>query len=92
MNHGVITGDDTTLRVSPFASASKAARIKDGELVRIADTYKDFVLVKSSAGSSGWIAKKEIEPVIPVQDWDKHVPETRNKTNDSLWAHAKNSG
>lgn len=91
MNQGVITSDDATLRVSPFASASKTTRIKDGELVRIAKTYKDFVLVKPSAGNSGWIAKKEIEPIIPIQDWDKHVPETRNKRKNSLWAHAKNS-
>jgi len=71
MNYGVITSDDTALRVSPFASASSSARIKDGEIVRIAKAYKDFILVKSPAGKSGWIAKKAVEPVIPSQDWSK---------------------
>ncbi len=73
MNRGVITGDNPRLLVSPFDSASSAAQIRDGEIVRIARAYKDFVLVKAPGGNSGWIAKAAIEPVIPSQEWGENA-------------------
>ncbi len=71
MNRGVITGDNPRLLVSPFDSASSSAQLRDGQIVRIAKAYKNFVLVKGPGGNSGWIAKGAIEPVIPSHDWSK---------------------
>lgn len=64
MDCGVITKHDAELLVSPFNSASSSAPIKEGEVVRIAKTYKDFVFVRGSA-RSGWIEKEAVVPLIP---------------------------
>ena len=65
MSRGVVTKDDVQLLVSPFDSASSSASIKDGKIVRIAKTYKDYLLVEGANGKSGWIKRNAVEPVVP---------------------------
>lgn len=65
MSRGVVTKDDARLLVSPFDSASSSASIKDGKIVQMAKSYKDYVLVKGRDGKSGWIKKTSVEPVVP---------------------------
>ena len=38
LNHGVITGEDARLRVSPFNSAAASGVVKSGKVVKLADT------------------------------------------------------
>jgi len=65
LGRGVVTRDDARLLVSPFDSAASAAPIQDGKMVRMAKTYRDYVLVKGENGQSGWIKKDAVQPVVP---------------------------
>ena len=65
ISRGVVTKDDARLLVSPFDSASSSASIKDGKIVRIAKTYKDYLLVEGPNGKSGWIKRSTVESVVP---------------------------
>ena len=65
MSRGVITKDNASLLVSPFDSASSSATIKDGKIVRIAKTYRGYLLVEEVNGKSGWIKRNAVEPVVP---------------------------
>jgi len=67
MSRGVVTEDDARLLVSPFDSASSSASIKDGKIVRIAKTYRDYLLVEGVNGKSGWIKNTSVEPVVPSE-------------------------
>jgi len=62
---GVIIKDNAHLLVSPFDSASSSASIKDGKIVRIAKTYRGYVLVEEDNGKSGWIKRDVVESVVP---------------------------
>ena len=66
ISRGVVTKDDARLLVSPFDSASSSASIKDGKIVRIAKTYRGYLLVEGSNGKSGWIKKDVVELVVPI--------------------------
>ena len=65
INRGVVIRDNVRLLVSPFDSASSSASIKDGKIVRIAKTYKDYLLVEGPNGKSGWIKRSAVESVVP---------------------------
>ncbi len=65
ISRGVVIGDNARLLVSPFDSASSSASIKDGKIVRIAETYRGYLLVEGVNGKSGWIKRNAVEPVVP---------------------------
>jgi len=65
LGRGIITQEHARLLVSPFDSAASCASLKDGKVVRMAKTYKDYVLVKGENGRSGWIKREAVEPVVP---------------------------
>ena len=65
ISRGVITKDNAHLLVSPFDSASSSVSIKDGKIVRIAKTYKGYLLVEGGNGKSGWIKRSAVESVVP---------------------------
>ena len=65
MSRGVVIRDNARLLVSPFDSASSSASIKDGKIVRIAKTYRGYLLVEGVNGKSGWIKRNAVEPVVP---------------------------
>jgi len=65
ISRGVVIKANAHLLVSPFDSASSSASIKDGKTVRIAKTYRGYLLVEGVNGKSGWIKKNSVEPVVP---------------------------
>jgi tetratricopeptide (TPR) repeat protein len=65
ISRGVVIRDNARLLVSPFDSASSSASIKDGKIVRIAKTYRGYLLVEGANGKTGWIKKDVVEPVVP---------------------------
>ena len=68
MDCGIVTAEGASLLVSPFDNAAKSGAIKDGKMVKIAKTYKDYLLVKETTGETGWIAKKAVKTVVPGRD------------------------
>ena len=65
ISRGVVVRDNGRLLVSPFDSASSSASLKDGKIVRIAKTYRDYLLVEGVDGKSGWIKRDIVVPVVP---------------------------
>ena len=65
---GVVTEKNAGLLVSPFDASSKSSAIKDGKVVRITGSYKDYLLVEETTGETGWIAKKSVKTVVPDGD------------------------
>ena len=65
ISRGVVIKDDAHLLVSPFDAASSSESIKDGKIVRIAKTYKGYLLVEGPNGKSGWIKRSAVESVVP---------------------------
>ena len=68
MDRGIVIAEGASLLVSPFDTANKSGAIKDGRMVKIAKTYKDYLLVEETTGETGWIAKKAVEAVVPGRD------------------------
>jgi len=65
---GIVTAKGASLLVSPFDASSKSGAIKDGAVVRIAKTYKDYLLVEEANGESGWIARESVKSVVSDGD------------------------
>jgi tetratricopeptide (TPR) repeat protein len=52
------------LRLSPFESADRIGTIPEGELVTVEDRHNDYLRIEARDHHFGWIAQKDIEPVI----------------------------
>ncbi len=61
----VVMNKDAAALISPFPAAQKVFAPSPGETVTVEKAYDDYFLVNDSAGHSGWIAKSEVEPVVP---------------------------
>jgi hypothetical protein len=66
LNHGVITGENARLRVSPFDSAAASGVVKSGKVVNLTDTYEGYVFIKEANGQSGWIPEDAVSAVLPT--------------------------
>ena len=66
LNRGVITGDNSRLRVSPFDSAAASGVVKSGKVVNLANTYQGYVFIKEANGQSGWIPEDAVSAVLPT--------------------------
>lgn len=53
-----------TVRVSPTGGGDTLFAIPAGQLVRIADEYQGFALVKTDAGRAGWVPLTEVARLI----------------------------
>ncbi len=68
LNHGIITGENARLRVSPFDSAAASGIVKRGKVVNLADTYEGYVFIKETNGQSGWIPEDAVSAILPTDD------------------------
>ena len=62
---GVIVAKEATLRLSPFDSAERTGAMPEGELVTVEKRYHDYLWIDARSRQSGWVAEKELEPVVP---------------------------
>jgi tetratricopeptide (TPR) repeat protein len=60
----VVAPKEATLRLSPFDSADSIGAIPEGELVTVEDRHNDYLRIEARDHHFGWIAQKDIEPVI----------------------------
>jgi len=67
LNRAVVTDKNASLLISPFPAAQVVFSPPQGETVAVQKAYDDFLLVKDSAGRTGWISKTQITPIIPAQ-------------------------
>jgi len=66
LNRAVVTDKNASLLISPFPAAQTVFSPPQGETVAVQKAYEDFLLVKDSAGRTGWISKTQITPIIPA--------------------------
>jgi hypothetical protein len=60
----IVAPKEATLRLSPFDSADSIGTIPEGELVTVEDRHNDYLRIEARDHHFGWIAQKDIEPVI----------------------------
>jgi len=60
----VVAPKEATLRLSPFDSADSIGTIPEGELVTVEDRHDAYLRIEARDHHFGWIAQKDIEPVI----------------------------
>jgi tetratricopeptide (TPR) repeat protein len=60
----VVAPKEATLRLSPFDSSDSVGSIPEGELVTVEDRHNDYLRIEARDHHFGWIAQKDLEPVI----------------------------
>jgi len=60
----IVAPKEATLRLSPFDSSDSIGTIPEGELVTVEDRHNDYLRIEARDHHFGWIAQKDIEPVI----------------------------
>jgi tetratricopeptide (TPR) repeat protein len=65
MHEAVVLIDQTPVRVSPVPMGDTAFVLKEAETVTMTAAHEDFVLIRTRAGLSGWVARGSIGAVVP---------------------------
>ena len=65
MHEAVVLIDKTPARVSPVPMGETAFVLPEAETVSMSATYGDFVLIRTRDGRSGWVARANIDAVVP---------------------------
>jgi hypothetical protein len=63
----VIVGARATAHIAPAAASGTAFELKPGELVTERRAHGDFVLVRTLDQRSGWVAKANVQRIIPAE-------------------------
>jgi tetratricopeptide (TPR) repeat protein len=65
LRRAVVVDKNAAVLISPFPAAQAVFSPTPGEVVSVQKSYDDYLLVADEGGRSGWIAKGQIEAVIP---------------------------
>jgi hypothetical protein len=65
VNESVVIAREAPARTSPVSVAEPVFKLREGETVTVRAEHQDFVLVQTSAGRSGWVARAELSRVVP---------------------------
>jgi hypothetical protein len=67
LREAVVIVNETPLRVSPVPMGDPLQQLTEAATVRITAEHDEFVLVRTDAGRSGWVARADIADVVPRQ-------------------------
>ena len=65
MNEAVVTARATPARVAPVSMADSLIALREGEILTVDAEVRDFTLVHTDTGRTGWVASADIAPVVP---------------------------
>jgi len=65
LDRAVILGAPATAHIAPAASSSTVFELRPGELVTARREHGDFVLIRTLDERSGWVARADVERIIP---------------------------
>jgi hypothetical protein len=65
LHEAVVLINQTPARVSPAPMGDTAFLLKEAETVVLVAEHEDFVLVRTRAGRSGWVARASVGSVLP---------------------------
>ncbi len=68
LHEAVIVTAAAPVRVSPVPMGDPLFVLPEAETVRMMAQHEDFVLVRASAGRTGWVSRADLVPVVPAQD------------------------
>lgn len=65
MHEAVVLIDQTAARVAPAPMADTEFVLREAESVRMTAEHEDFMLIRTSSGLSGWVARANLGAVVP---------------------------
>jgi hypothetical protein len=65
LSRAVVVNAHVTALIAPAESAGPVFPLAEGEIVTAKKALRNFVLVRTSDGRSGWVGRAQIERVIP---------------------------
>ena len=65
LHEAIVIAGTAPVRVSPAPMGAALFSLKEAEAVRIAGEHEGFVLVRASAGRTGWVWHADLVPVVP---------------------------
>jgi hypothetical protein len=71
MHEAVVLIDETPVRVSPAPMADTAFVLREAESVTMTAEREDFILVRSSGGLAGWVARANLGAVVPTRELEE---------------------
>ena len=66
LSRAVVINAHVTALIAPAESADPIFPLAEGEIVTAKKALRNFVLVRTADGRSGWVARAQIERVIPA--------------------------
>ncbi len=66
LSRAVVLNSHATALIAPAENAEPVFSPVEGEIVTVNKTFRGFVLVRTADGRSGWMARAEIERIIPA--------------------------
>jgi hypothetical protein len=75
-NEAVVIVRDAPALTSPVLAAEPLFKFREGETVTVRAEHKDFELVQTSTGRSGWVGRADLSRVVP-QSSDRSQPPNR---------------
>ena len=75
-NEAVVIVRDAPALTSPVLAAEPLFKLREGETVTVRAEHKDFELVQTSTGRSGWVGRADLSRVVP-QSSDRSQPPNR---------------
>jgi uncharacterized protein YgiM (DUF1202 family) len=61
----VVISTSTTIRAKPVPMGDPLQELSEAEIVTIAQSHEEFVLVRTAGGRSGWVARADLADVVP---------------------------
>jgi hypothetical protein len=65
MHEAVVLTNQTPARVSPVPMGDTAFVLREAETVTMTAEHEDFILIRTSGGLSGWVARANLGAVVP---------------------------
>lgn len=65
LHEAVVLINQTPARVSPVLMGDTAFVLREAETVTVTAQHEDFVLIRTHAGRTGWVARANVVAVIP---------------------------
>ena len=65
VHEAIVIARNASGRTSPVRAAEPAFKLREGESVTVGAEHQEFMLVRTPAGRSGWVARSELVLVVP---------------------------
>jgi hypothetical protein len=71
LSRAVVVNPHVTALIAPAESAAPVFPLAEGEIVTAKKALRNFVLVRTADGRSGWVSREQVKRIIPAPDPDR---------------------